>query len=366
MKLATLKNGTRDGELAVVSRDLRRAIVAGAVAPTMQAALDDWQRVAPRLAELSSALDAGGTGAAGARRAIAFDARLAHAPLPRAYQWVDGSAYVNHVELVRKARGAPMPPEFWTDPLMYQGGSDSFLGPTDDIVFADEAWGIDFEAEVAVVTGDVPAGVAAEAAAAHILLLLLVNDVSLRNLIPAELGKGFGFLQSKPASSFAPVAVTPDELGEAWRGGEAAPAAGNASEWRAVRKTGRGRGHDLRFRPPDRPCGEDARPRGGDHRRFGHGVEQGKWRARAARRRGRHRLFLHRRAAHGRDDPRREAVHAIPALWRPRAHRDARCRRLLDYSAPSTRSSGDQHEVGRLSKNFTVAGYNPLWNFVTR
>ncbi len=215
MKLATLRNGTRDGQLAVVSRDLTRATVAGGIAPTMQAALDDWQRVAPRLAELSSALDADGTGA---RHAVPFEARLAHAPLPRAYQWVDGSAYVNHVELVRKARGAPMPPEFWTDPLMYQGGSDSFLGPTDDIVFADEGWGIDFEAEVAVVTSDVPAGVTAEAAPAHILLLLLVNDVSLRNLIPAELGKGFGFLQSKPASSFAPVAVTPDELGDAWRG----------------------------------------------------------------------------------------------------------------------------------------------------
>jgi fumarylacetoacetate (FAA) hydrolase len=218
MKLATLRNGTRDGELAVVSRDLTRAIVAGGIVPTLQAALDDWQRVAPRLAELSSALDAAGSGSAGMRHAIPFEGRLAHAPLPRAYQWVDGSAYVNHVELVRKARGASMPPEFWTDPLMYQGGSDSFLGPTDDIVFADEAWGIDFEAEVAVVTSDVPAGTTAGAAVAHILLLLLVNDVSLRNLIPAELGKGFGFLQSKPASSFAPVAVTPDELGDAWRG----------------------------------------------------------------------------------------------------------------------------------------------------
>ncbi len=217
MKLATLKNGTRDGQLAVVSRDLLRAIVVGDSAPTMQAALDDWQQIAPGLAELSAALDAGG---AGIRHAIPFDARLAHAPLPRAYQWVDGSAYVNHVELVRKARGAPMPPEFWTDPLMYQGGSDTFLGPLDDIVFPDESWGIDCEAEVAVVTDDVPAGVTAAAAGTHVRLLMLVNDVSLRNLIPAELGKGFGFLQSKPSSSFTPVAVTPDELGEAWHHGK--------------------------------------------------------------------------------------------------------------------------------------------------
>ena len=217
MKLATLKNGTRDGQLAVVSRDLTRAIVVGDGAPTMQAALDDWQRVAPQLTEISVALDAGG---AGTRHAIPFDPRQAHAPLPRAYQWVDGSAYVNHVELVRKARGAAMPPEFWTDPLMYQGGSDTLLGPQDDIEFPDESWGIDFEAEVAVVIGDVPAGVTVAAAAAHIRLLMLVNDVSLRNLIPAELGKGFGFLQSKPSSSFAPVAVTPDELGDAWHDGK--------------------------------------------------------------------------------------------------------------------------------------------------
>ena len=217
MKLATLKNGTRDGQLAVVSRDLTRAIVVGNGVPTMQAALDEWQRVAPQLSELAVALDTGG---AGMRHAIPFDPRQAHAPLPRAYQWVDGSAYVNHVELVRKARGAAMPPEFWTDPLMYQGGSDTLLGPQDDIEFPDESWGIDFEAEVAVVIGDVPAGVTVAAAAAHIRLLMLVNDVSLRNLIPAELGKGFGFLQSKPSSSFAPVAVTPDELGDAWHDGK--------------------------------------------------------------------------------------------------------------------------------------------------
>jgi len=216
MKLATLRDGTRDGRLAVVSRDLARALVATDIAPTLQAALDDWPRVAPKLAEMFIALD---TGDAGTRHAIAFDARLAHSPLPRAYQWADGSAYVNHVELVRRARGATMPPEFWTDPLMYQGGSDSFLGPCEDIVLPDESWGIDFEGEVAVITGDVPMGVAPDAARGHVRLLMLVNDVSLRNLIPGELGKGFGFFQSKPASSFSPVAVTPDELGDAWRDG---------------------------------------------------------------------------------------------------------------------------------------------------
>ncbi len=216
MKLATLKDGTRDGQLVVVSRDLGRAVAATGIAPTLQAALDDWPRIAPRLSELSVALDAGD---GGSRHAIAFDARQAHSPLPRAYQWADGSAFVNHVELVRKARGATMPPEFWTDPLMYQGGSDSFIGPCEDIVLADEAWGIDFEGEVAVITGDVPMGVAPDVALAHVRLVMLVNDVSLRNLIPGELGKGFGFFQSKPASSFSPVAVTPDELGDAWREG---------------------------------------------------------------------------------------------------------------------------------------------------
>jgi fumarylacetoacetate (FAA) hydrolase len=212
VKLASLKDGSRDGALVVVSRSLEVAIPVPKIARTLQAALDDWERVSPRLAEVGARLDAGNL--AGAQ---AFDPRAAHSPLPRAYQWADGSAYVNHVELVRKARGAAMPPEFWTDPLMYQGGSDRFIGPCDDIVFPDEAWGIDFEAEVAAITGDVPLGVAASAAQSHIRLLMLVNDVSLRNLIPAELAKGFGFFQSKPASSFSPVAVTVDELGGAWR-----------------------------------------------------------------------------------------------------------------------------------------------------
>ncbi|PWC34197.1 fumarylacetoacetate hydrolase family protein [Azospirillum sp. TSO35-2] len=214
MKLASLKAGGRDGTLVVVSRDLTRAIPVPAVAKTLQAALDDWAAVAPQLEDAYRALNA--DPAAGQP----FDPAAAASPLPRAYQWADGSAYVNHVELVRKARGAEMPPSFWTDPLMYQGCSDGFLAPMDPIPAATEAWGVDFEAEIAVVTDDVPMGVSAAAARGHIRLLMLVNDVSLRNLIPAELGKGFGFFQSKPASSFSPVAVTPDELGGAWDGGK--------------------------------------------------------------------------------------------------------------------------------------------------
>ncbi|MBK1836394.1 fumarylacetoacetate hydrolase family protein [Azospirillum sp. YIM B02556] len=214
MKLASLKAGGRDGTLVVVSRDLTRATPVPEIARSLQAALDDWTALAPKLEEAYRALNA--DPAAGRP----FDPAEAASPLPRAYQWADGSAYVNHVELVRKARGAEMPPSFWTDPLMYQGCSDGFLAPTDPIPAATEAWGIDFEAEIAVVTGDVPMGVSAEAARGHIRLLMLVNDISLRNLIPAELGKGFGFFQSKPASSFSPVAVTPDELGDSWDGGK--------------------------------------------------------------------------------------------------------------------------------------------------
>jgi fumarylacetoacetate (FAA) hydrolase len=217
VKLATVDDGTRDGRLVVVSRDLARAVAVPAIARTLQAALDDWTDVAPMLAKTSAALDAGELPDSGR-----FDASRARAPLPRAFQWVDGSAYVNHVELVRRARGATMPPQFWTDPLMYQGASDVMLGARDDIVHRDEAFGIDFEAEVAVVTGDVPMGCAPAAALAHVRLVMLVNDVSLRNLIPAELGKGFGFLQSKPATACSPVAVTPDELGDAWQGGKLA------------------------------------------------------------------------------------------------------------------------------------------------
>jgi len=214
MKLATLKRGGRDGTLVVVSRDLARCQTVADIAPTLQAALDDWERAAPQLAAASEALNHGA-----ARHAEPFEPRHCHSPLPRAYQWADGSAYINHVELVRKARGADLPPEFLTDPLMYQGGSDSFVGPCDPVVARDEAWGIDFEAEVAVVTGDLPMGATSAQCERAIRLLMLANDVSLRNLIPAELAKGFGFLQSKPATAFSPVAVTPDELGDAWRDG---------------------------------------------------------------------------------------------------------------------------------------------------
>jgi fumarylacetoacetate (FAA) hydrolase len=214
MKLATLKDGTRDGQLVVVSRDLRTAAIADAIVPTLQRALDDWTFYAPQLLDLSDSLNQGR-----ARHSFAFDPKACMAPLPRAFQWADGSAYVNHVELVRRARKAEMPPEFWTDPLMYQGGGDDLLGPEDDIVCASEAYGIDFEAEVAVITTDVPMAVKPADALRHVRLLMLVNDVSLRNLIPGELGKGFGFFQSKPATAFSPVAVTPDELGDAWHEG---------------------------------------------------------------------------------------------------------------------------------------------------
>ncbi len=213
MKLASLKHG-RDGKLVVVSKDLTRYTDAARVAPTLQAALDDWEKLEPGLRELAEGLE---TGSMPAER---FHERECASPLPRAYQWADGSAYINHVELVRKARGAEVPASFYEDPLMYQGGSDAFLGPRDDIVMAkDEGWGIDMEGEVAVVTGDVPMGVSAEEAGDYIRLIMLVNDVSLRGLIPGELAKGFGFFQSKPSSAFSPCAVTPDELGEAWKNG---------------------------------------------------------------------------------------------------------------------------------------------------
>jgi fumarylacetoacetate (FAA) hydrolase len=215
VKLASLRNGSRDGQLLVVSRDLARAVPVPHVVPTLQAALDDWTRVQPRLEQVALDLEAGR-----APGGFPFQATQVLAPLPRAHHWVDGSAYVNHVELVRKARGAEMPATFWTDPLVYQGGSDDFLAPTADVPLPSEEHGIDLEAEVAVVTDDVPMGTTADGARDHIRLLMLVNDWSLRNLIPGELAKGFGFYQSKPATAFSPVAVTPDELGDAWDGGK--------------------------------------------------------------------------------------------------------------------------------------------------
>lgn len=211
MKLATLNNGTRDGQLVVVSNDLAHCVVADGIAPTLQFALDNWADISSQLQALADAMPTD---------AKTFDQSQTLSPLPRAYQWADGSAYVNHVELVRKARGAEMPDSFWTDPLMYQGGSDAFLAPTEAIKMPTTDWGIDMEGEVAVIVGDVPMGVSADDAAQYIKLIMLVNDVSLRALIPGELGKGFGFFQSKPSSAFSPVAVTPDELGEAWQDGK--------------------------------------------------------------------------------------------------------------------------------------------------
>ncbi|MBY6129300.1 fumarylacetoacetate hydrolase family protein [Qipengyuania aquimaris] len=212
MKLATLKDGTRDGKLVVVSKDLTRYCAADNIAPTLQYALDNWDEIAPKLNALYTDVE---------HQTVPcerFHEREAHSPLPRAYQWADGSAYINHVELVRKARGAEVPESFYHDPLMYQGGSDNFLAPRDDIPLKDIKWGCDMEGEIAVITDDVPMGVSSEDAAGHIKLVMLVNDVSLRGLIPGELAKGFGFFQSKPASAFSPVAVTPDELGDAWKG----------------------------------------------------------------------------------------------------------------------------------------------------
>jgi fumarylacetoacetate (FAA) hydrolase len=213
MKLGSLKEGGRDGRLVVVSRDLSRAVRAGAIAPTLQAALDDWENTAPRLAALFEGLESGKAG-----EAFDLDPSVLASPLPRAYEFVDGSAYLPHVERVRRARGAEVPASFYTDPLMYQATSAGFLGPRDPILAASEDWGIDLEAEVVVVTDDVPMGTDAARAASHIQLVGLINDVSLRGLIPGELAKGFGFLQSKPRSALSPVLVTPDELGDAWRG----------------------------------------------------------------------------------------------------------------------------------------------------
>lgn len=212
MKLATKRNNTRDGQLLVVSKDLSKAVAVPDIAGTMQYALDNWSKVVAQLESVYQSLNLGQLS-----DAMPFIANECESPLPRAYQWADGSAYVNHVELVRKARGAEIPESFWTDPLMYQGGSDDFIGPCEDIKLPSDEWGIDFEGEVAIVTDDVPMGVKDQDAGQYIRLLMLVNDVSLRGLIPGELAKGFGFFQSKPASAFSPVAVTPDELGESWQ-----------------------------------------------------------------------------------------------------------------------------------------------------
>ncbi len=211
MKLGSLKSGGRDGTLVVIDKTLQRYATAPSVAATLQEALEDWDNLSPRLEEIYKDLNSG------AIAGNAINTKELSSPLPRAYQWLDGSAYLTHVERVRKARGAEMPPSFLEDPLMYQGGSDYFLGSHDPVYATDEAWGIDFEAEVAVITDDVPLGVSAEDAAAHIKLVMIVNDVSLRNLIPSELAKGFGFLHGKPPTAFSPAAVTLSELSEVWK-----------------------------------------------------------------------------------------------------------------------------------------------------
>ena len=213
MKFATRKNGTRDGELLLISSDASRALSLAALAPNLQALLDHWDALLPHLREKATALEAGDA------NAIATPWSELHSPLPRAYEWVDGSAFIHHVKLVRRARKAELPPTLNTDPLVYQGGSGVFLAPTDPITFPTDAWGIDFESEVAIVLGDVPRGTKASEVAPYVRLVMLVNDTTLRNLIPDELAKGFGFFVSKPSTTFSPLALTPDELGEAWSGG---------------------------------------------------------------------------------------------------------------------------------------------------
>lgn len=213
MKLATLKNNTRDGQLVVVSKDLKTAVAVPDIAPTLQKALENWDNTRPALQIVYEKLNNNS-----AQNMFSFNTKKAESPLPRAYQWADASSYVNHVELVRKSRGVEMPDSFWTDPLMYQGGSDTFLGPCDDIPIANVEWGIDFEGEIAIITTDTAMGISPQQAEQNIALLMLVNDVSLRNIAVTEMAKGFGFFQSKPSSAFSPVAVTPDELGDAWNG----------------------------------------------------------------------------------------------------------------------------------------------------
>ena len=314
MKLATHRDGSRDGVLHIVSRDLSRMVPATGIAPTMQTAIESWDHVAPLLDERYAHLNDGVVAAE------VVDPRHLESPLPRAYQFLDGSAYLNHVELVRRARGAEMPPSFLEDPLMYQAVSDGFLGPYDDIMVADEAFGIDMEAEVTVVLDDVPMGIAPADAGAHIRLVMLVNDVSLRGLIPAELAKGFGFLAGKPRSAFSPVAVTPDELGSAWDGGKA-----NLPLIVHINDTLLGRpnaGMDMNFDFP-RLIAHAAQTRAAGRRhdrRLGHGLKQGPLNGR----------LLPGRDPHDRDPRRGQAAHRVHALRRPRPYRDAGRRRGHD------------------------------------
>ena len=281
----------------------------------MQKALDDWATAEPKLRALAQQLADGK-----ASGAFDLDTKALAAPLPRAYQWADGSAYVVHVELVRKARGVEMPPSFWTDPLMYQGGSDSFIGPNDDIEAVDEAHGIDFEGEIGVIVDDVPMGVSPEAARRHIRLVTILNDVSLRNVIVTELAKGFGFFHGKPATAFAPVAVTPDELGDAWDGGKLNLPLISTLQRQGVRPSQRRHRSHLRFRPAHRPCRENASSRGRHGRRLGHRRQP----------RRRRRLLLHRRAARARDHRQWQACDAVHGVRRSHPHRNVRSRRPVD------------------------------------
>ncbi len=283
------------------------------IAPTLQAALDDWAAVEPKLAERAAALERNPAYS----DVMPFEPAQCAAPLPRAYHWVDGSAYVNHVELVRKARGADMPASFWTDPLVYQGGSDDLLGPRDDVPFGDAAWGIDLEAEVAVITDDVPMATSAADAAAHIKLVMLANDWSLRGLIPGELAKGFGFYQSKPATAFSPVAVTPDELGEAWRDSKVHLPLVSRINGQEFGRPDAGTDMTFSFAQLIAHVTKTRQLGAGSHRRFGYGIEL----------RPQPRQQLPRRETHARATGVRRAAYAVPAVRRSRLHRDARCAR---------------------------------------
>jgi fumarylacetoacetate (FAA) hydrolase len=340
MKLGSLKEGGRDGTLVVVSRDLSRAVRATGIAPTLQRALEDWSNAAPRLNALSDALNAGD-----AADAFDLDVAALAAPLPRAYEFVDGSAYLPHVERVRRARGAEVPESFYVDPLMYQATSAGFLGPRDPVKVVDEAYGIDLEAEIVVVTDDVPMAVSPERAATHIQLVGLVNDVSLRNLIPGELAKGFGFLQSKPRSALSPVFVTPDELGPAWQANKVhlplvthingawfgAPEAGVDMQFDFSQLVA----HAAKTRPAV----------GRNHRGFGHHRQPG-------HRQGR--LVL-RREAHRGNPGTRQAGHALPVVRGQRADRDVRCGGGVDLRRH--RTAHRPPDTGRLNR--TAGGLPP-------
>ena len=293
MKLATLKNGGRDGRLVIVSRDLTRYTDASFLASNLQAALDDWDRIAPHLAAVSESLD---HGAVPSER---FHEHDAMAPLPRAHLWADGSAYPSHMELIRKARNQPLPENHLTEPLMYLGAGDAMLGARDPIPAISEAWGIDLEGEIAVITGDVPLGVSPQEALGAIRLVMIANDISYRNLVGPELAKGFGFCQSKGPTAFSPVAVTPDELGQRLGRRQGVPASERPGQRRCAWAGRCGPRHGLRFRPADRPCRQDASGRRRRDHRLGHGVEPlRRWRIRKACERGRRGLLLPCRAAH--------------------------------------------------------------------